>query len=103
MIDYILQIACDPGQEDDIQARLFLTASTGNSSFDANGTLIISAYFDSPQDRAAARESLREFEMEDVDRKRVDWLAQYEQSLEPILIGENFVVAPDAKLIPPGS
>lgn len=34
------------------------------------------------------------------DRPRVDWLQRYEQSLEPIFIGERFVVAPDRALIP---
>lgn len=99
--DYILQIACDPAVEDEIQARLFLTASTGSSSFDANGTTVVEAYFESPEDRAAARQAMSGIgELHDVDRERVDWLAHYEQSLEPIVIGERFIVAPDAKLIP---
>jgi ribosomal protein L11 methyltransferase len=100
VIDYILQIACDPSLEDDVQSRLFLTASTGNSSRDANGTTVIEAYFDTPEDRATARDAFADFELHDVDRERVDWLDRYEQSLEPILIGERFIVAPDAKLIP---
>jgi ribosomal protein L11 methyltransferase len=102
VIDHVLQISCDPAIEDEVQSRLFLTASTGSSSVDENGTLVISAYFDTPDDRAAAREALHELDVEfhDVDRERVDWLEHYQQSLEPILIGDRFLVAPDAKLIP---
>lgn len=102
MIDYVLQISSDPSLEDEVQARLFITASTGSSSTEVNGTLITMAYFDSPDDRAAAREALHDLDVEfhDSDRERVDWLEQYEQSLEPILIGERFIIAPDRKLIP---
>jgi len=103
VIDYILEIsfdARDAALEEEVQSRLFLTASTGNSSADSNGTLVIEAYFDTPEDRAAARAVLHDYELHDVDRERIDWLDRYEQSLEPLLIGARFIVAPDAKLIP---
>lgn len=97
MIDYILQIEFeDPAREDIIQSRLFLTASTGSTS----STNTVSAYFDSPEDRAAAAELLAEFELQNVDRERVDWLERYQQSLEPLYIGKRFVVVPDAELAP---
>jgi ribosomal protein L11 methyltransferase len=107
--DYILEIVCDEAREEEVLARLFLTRSTGSSSTDAAGTLAISAYFDSPDDRNAAAAALAgegpegEVTMTAVDRPRVDWLAQYRQSLEPLFIGRSFVVAPDAALIPPGA
>lgn len=96
MRDYILEIA---GNEELIQARLFLTASTGNTT---SGDTV-SAYFDSPEDRDAAMELLREFEVRVVERERVDWLEHYRQSLEPLFIGSRFIIAPDASLIPPDS
>lgn len=34
-----------------------------------------------------------------VRRPRIDWLARYEQSLVPLLIGKHFVVAPKAELL----
>ncbi|HEX2060469.1 MAG TPA: 50S ribosomal protein L11 methyltransferase [Thermoanaerobaculia bacterium] len=97
MIDYVLEITFeDPADEEVIQSRLFLTASTGSTS----STNTISAYFDSPEDRAAAAELLREFELQNVDRERLDWLERYQQSLEPLYIGRRFVVVPDPSLAP---
>jgi ribosomal protein L11 methyltransferase len=102
-VDFILEIELDdPALEDDIEARLFLSASTGSTS--AGHT--ISAYFDSPGDRDAAAESLRDLdgiELRMTERERVDWLAHYQQSLEPLVIGSRFIVAPDTALFPPDS
>lgn len=106
MKDFILDIsfdARDAALEDLVQSRLFLTQSTGSSSADANGTTIISAYFDSVSERDAAAVELRDIagiEIHATEHERIDWLEHYEQSLEPLFIGERFVVAPDASLIP---
>ena len=94
MKDYILEI--DSDDDDIIEARLFLTASTGNVT--ANG--VISAYFDSARDRDEARAMLSELVTRAVDRERVDWLELYQQSLQPMFIGNRFIVAPDASRIP---
>lgn len=107
MKDYVLEIsfdAADGALEEELQSRLFLTASTGSVSREAAGTTTIAAYFDSPADRSAAAETLRDLavELHESDRDRVDWLDLYEQSLEPLVIGAKFVVAPDAKLLPQG-
>lgn len=93
MRDFILEIR---GDEELIQARLFLTASSGNTT---SGDTV-SAYFDSVEDRDAAIELLRELDVHAVDRERIDWLDRYQQSLEPLFIGERFLVTPDASLIP---
>jgi ribosomal protein L11 methyltransferase len=106
VIDYILEIsfdAADGALEEEIQARLFLTASTGSSAGDVNGTMVVSAYFETAGDRNAGRAALSGIdgiELHEADRERIDWLEHYQQSLEPILIGEDFIVAPDASLIP---
>jgi len=98
--DFILDIFfSDPVLEDVIQLRLFLSASTGSTS---SGDTV-SAYFDTPNDREAAAESLRGLdgiELKATQRERVDWLAHYQQSLEPLVIGTRFIVAPDAALLP---
>jgi ribosomal protein L11 methyltransferase len=105
MKDHILDIsfdARDAALEDLVQSRLFLTASTGSSSVERNGTSTISAYFDSPDDRDAAAAELSDLaavELHVTERERVDWLDLYQQSLEPIVIGERFIVAPDAALL----
>src|SRR6266849_241913 len=96
--DYILAIACSSQEEDVVQARLFLTASTGSTT--ANG--VIEAYFDSAEDRDAAAAMLDGFDVIPVDRERVDWLTRYQQSLAPIPVGRRFVVAPDPALLPSG-
>jgi ribosomal protein L11 methyltransferase len=104
--DFILDIsfdARDNALEELVQSRLYLTPSTGSSSSEANGTTTISAYFDDADERdAAAREfsDVAGIELHADDRERIDWLDRYQQSLEPLYIGEHFLVAPDASLIP---
>jgi ribosomal protein L11 methyltransferase len=99
--DYILDIAFDDDDDEElVQSRLFLTKSTGSVAVEAT---LLSAYFDSAEDRAEAMELLRGFEPRAYEREREDWLAHYEQSLEPLLVGASFIVAPDARLIPPGT
>jgi ribosomal protein L11 methyltransferase len=100
VIDYILAIEFeDPADEELIQSRLFLTASTGNTATQNT----IEAYFDSTEDRYSAAELLRDFELQSFDRERVDWLERYQQSLQPLFIGARFVVVPDASLFPEDS
>ncbi len=109
MRDYILDVsfdARDTALEESIATRLFLTTSTGSSSVEVNGTTTISAYFDEPSQRDAAAQSFNDLDgigLHAVDRERVDWLEKYQQSLEPLVIGERFVVVPDARLIQPGN
>jgi ribosomal protein L11 methyltransferase len=98
MRDYLLEIACNADEEDDVLARLFLTASTGSTS--ANG--VITAYFDSAEERDAALSVLEGLDVQPAERERLNWLDMYQQSLKPLFIGERFVVAPDATLIPDG-
>lgn len=106
MKDFLLEIsfdARDAALEELIQSRLYLTASTGSTSREANGTATICAYFDSPEERDAAAAGLGDvpaIELHTMERERVDWLELYQQSLEPMSIGERFVVAPDASLFP---
>lgn len=107
MKDFILDIsfdARDTALEELVQSRLYLTLSTGSSSSEVNGTTTISAYFDDADERdEAAREfgDIDGIELHASDRERIDWLDRYQQSLEPLSIGERFIVAPDASLIPP--
>jgi ribosomal protein L11 methyltransferase len=104
--DFILDVSFDARDlalEDLVQSRLFLTQSTGSSAIVENGQSIVSAYFDSAQDRDDGAAELRDIEGIDLhatERERIDWLEHYQQSLEPLFIGEHFVVAPDASLIP---
>lgn len=90
---YILEVE---GDEEEILTRLYLTQTSGSTS--DNG--VVSAYFDSEEDRDAAAEALEGFTTRKIETDRVDWLEMYQQSLEPLFIGERFVVAPDASLIP---
>jgi Ribosomal protein L11 methylase len=107
--DFILDVSFDARHvalEELVQSRLYLTPSTGSSATDINGTTIVSAYFDSAEERDDAAGELRDLEgveLHATDRERVDWLERYQQSLEPLFIGDKFVVAPDAGLIPKGT
>ena len=109
MIDYILEVSFDAreaGTDDVIQSLLFVSATTGSTTREANGTITIAAYFDGPAERAEAASLLAAVdgaELHAVERERVDWLEMYQQSLEPLFIGRRFVVVPDRALIPPGS
>jgi ribosomal protein L11 methyltransferase len=104
VIDFILEIsfdARDAALEETIQARLFLTPCTGSTTA-ADDTL--AAYFDTPSDRDYAAGMLRGIAgvaLREVDRDRIDWLDAYQQSLEPMVIGKRFIVAPDPSLIAP--
>ncbi len=86
-----------------MQARLFLTPSTGSSSVEHGGVTTLTAYFDAAADRDEAKRTLADLDVRSEDRPRADWLERYEQSLEPMLIGRSFVVAPDPSLIPAAS
>ena len=104
MNDPILEIsfdAADAALEELVASKLYLTPSTGSSSREVNGTATIAAWFDSPEDRDAAALLFADLavELHATERERVDWLEHYQQSLEPIVIGERFVVAPDASLL----
>ena len=109
MKDFILEISFDvrdAALEEMVQSRLYLTRSTGSSSIEMNGTATISAYFDTAGDRDTAARGMADvegIELHAADRERVDWLDRYQQSLEPLFIGERFVVAPDSSLIPGGT
>jgi ribosomal protein L11 methyltransferase len=103
--DFILDIsfdARDTALEELVQSRLYLTRSTGSSSVERKGMTILSAYFDDLIDRDEAVANLDDVPVEWSfdDRERIDWLDRYQQSLEPLYIGEHFIVAPDASLIP---
>jgi ribosomal protein L11 methyltransferase len=102
MTDYILEILFgthDSALEESVQSALFLTESTGSTS-DDNG---VYAYFDDAASRDAAMDALREIdgvELRTADRERQNWLELYQQSLQAMEIGDRFIVAPDASLIP---
>jgi ribosomal protein L11 methyltransferase len=95
---FLLEISLASDVEDVVQGRLFLTRSTGNVSTREG---VISAYFDSASDRQAAADALRDLPvgLTLLEQERVDWLEQYRQSLHPLLIGDSFVIAPEASLL----
>ena len=99
MTDYLLHISFDPDLEDVVQGHLFLTRSTGSVVVQPE---ILTAYFDSAADRDEAAAMLKRagLSVRPEDRKRVDWLELYQQSLQPLFLGRSFVVVPDASLIP---
>lgn len=109
MIDHLLVItwdASDAALEDVVLSRLYLTPSTGSTSQEAGETATLTAWFDSPEDRQVAVDALRDVEGIAIgltERERLDWLERYEQSLEPMLIGQRFVVAPDRSLLTEGN
>ncbi len=104
MTDFVLEIAyeSDPETDEDVQARLYLTPSTGNVSSEAGGRTTVTAFFDSAAARSAAMALFAGMDVRPDDRERVDWLDRYDQSLKALSIGRSFVVAPDPRLIATG-
>jgi len=102
VIDHLLHISFDPKLEEVVQGHLFLTRSTGNVIVQPE---ILTAYFDSAADRDEAAAMLKRagLNVRPEDRKRVDWLQLYQQSLQPLFLGRSFVVVPEAALIPPNT
>ena len=100
MNDYFLEIFCASEREEEMIARLFLTRSSGSTTDDDSGRTIITAYFDSEEARDEAAAHFGDVEVRAGERERQDWLQLYQQLLQPIFIGESFVVAPDPALIP---
>ncbi len=104
-MDYILEITIPSGNpplEDHIRGLLFLSASTGDILIEDDWFHVISAFFDSVEDRAAFLAEISRVdgvELRLVDQPRQDWLELYQQSLEPMFIGKRFVVAPERSLI----
>jgi ribosomal protein L11 methyltransferase len=99
LTDYLLRISYPRDLEEVVFTRLFLTRSTGNVS---DGDGLLSAYFETRADRDAAADTLRDLpiEMRSEERDRIDWLENYQQSLQPLFIGRSFVIAPDASVLP---
>ncbi len=99
MTDYLLKISYPQDLEEIVFARLFLTRSTGNVS---DGGAMLSAYFENARDRDAAVEALRDLpvKIEAEQHDRIDWLDNYQQSLQPLFIGQSFVIAPDPSVLP---
>lgn len=98
IIDYLLHIDCEADREELVQSQLFLTTSTGSLS--ADGSIV--AYFDDAASRDAAARRFHDIGIgvRASESERIDWLSRYQQSLRPLFIGERFVVAPQAELIP---
>jgi len=105
MKDFILEISYPSGLDEIVQSRLYLTRSSGSSSSELEGRTTLTAYFESAAERDAARALFAglDVSLNAAERDRIDWLERYQQSLEPIDIGQHFVVAPDQSLIPAGT
>jgi len=106
-VDYILSIplGTDDSLEEELQASLYLTACEGSVIVASESGTFLECYFASAADREVARTvilSRHSIAMTMSDRDRIDWLERYEDSLVAKNIGERFVVAPRADLIPSG-
>ena len=102
MKDFILEIEYGADLDDVVQSRLYLTNSTGSSTSESGGTTTLSAYFESAAERDAARSLFTDLHVQinAADRDPIDWLERYQQSLTPMEIGAQFIVAPERSLIP---
>jgi len=83
-----------------VSATLWAHGCEG-SIFDEDGhEMVVSAWFPAAG-RAEAVDALNDLQGVNarvVQKRRIDWLEHYEQSLSPMLIGERLVIAPRADL-----
>ena len=103
--EHLLEIAYDAANAvlgELVQSTLFMTGSRGSSAHENGPRTVVTAWFDSPSARDAARAAFAGLDVDlgAFDRDPVNWLERYQQSLRAIEIGDRFVVAPDATLIP---
>ena len=102
-LDYVLTVRYPPGDpfvEDRVQAVLFLSSCVGSTIAERDGQTLIECYFPSAAARDEAAEMLKPLNVSLAREERVpkDWLELYQQSLEPIEIGERLVVVADASI-----
>jgi ribosomal protein L11 methyltransferase len=106
--DYILEIelGSDPSLRDELEGLLFLADSSGSYVVrEDERRIVLRAFFESAALRSAAGERLEAnpaLQLREIDERKTDWLEHYEQSLEPMEIGERFIVAPAPELIRTG-
>lgn len=105
-IDYILSVEIRGEREEVeelLQGRLFLTSCEGSVSVDRDGSSFLDCYFSDPAARASARQVIESVDgiarIDEDDRQRRDWLADYEESLVARNVGERFIVAPRRDLV----
>lgn len=101
--DHILEIRFSgPELEEMIEGLLYLTDSSGNVIEQDGDETVIRAFFADDDARRSAYLQLNELDdvaLNSYDTERLDWLARYQQSLQPISVGKRFVVAPDESLL----
>jgi ribosomal protein L11 methyltransferase len=105
-IDYILTIEYPPGDsatEDRVQSVLFLSSCLGSTIDQREGSTVVECYFEDVAGREAAAAMLKgeALTLLRSERRRVDWLELYRQSLSPIEVGRKLVVIPDAAILTP--
>ena len=108
--DWILRLSF-PSERRDLEDRvervLFLSASSGSAIDEIGETTIVRLYYSSAElrDEAVAMipEGIEDLEIHTEQAETVDWLDLYEHSLEPIEVGERWVVVPHERLLPSGS
>ncbi|HVT45295.1 MAG TPA: 50S ribosomal protein L11 methyltransferase [Thermoanaerobaculia bacterium] len=108
-MDYLLRLSIprDRGDlETLIDELLFLSPALGSEESPSGDGSVRTVYFED----AAARDDLAwrlralgSIEVTAEDRLSFDWLEHYEQSLQPMEIGERFLVVPSESLIPSGT
>lgn len=90
--------------DDRVEAMLFLSPCTGSAIDEEGGDTVVRCYYPDAESRERGRlllGSIPGVTIREIDEPAVDWLDRYVHSLEPVLIGSRFIVAPDASCLPP--
>lgn len=108
-MDYLLEVTFsvdDAHASEAVEIVTFLSDSTGSHLVQSGRQALARLFFESRDARAQAVRMIRESSglvLREVDQPSTDWLDHYQQSLEPIVIGDRFVVAPDPVILPSDS
>ncbi len=104
---FALDVLIEPAAHEAVEYALMEAGALGTESVDESDELLkVTAYFDSPPDRARVRETLfdalsfyslptssvREMKFKEVADK--DWLGEWKKNWQPVTVGRRFIIAP---------
>lgn len=103
-VEHVLEITVrgDADLRERLDAELYLSDSSGSVTREEGEVFVVTAWFADEHSRRRALTRLTHLaglEIRSEDRKPLDWLEHYEQSLVAMKIGERFIVAPDERLL----
>ncbi|MGA7614736.1 MAG: 50S ribosomal protein L11 methyltransferase [Thermoanaerobaculia bacterium] len=105
MTDHVLEIVWAASRTDlgeRIEAELYLFSPGGWAMEEEGPMMVARAWFAGAEERSRVADALGAIEgvaVDAIERRTIDWLEHYQQSLHALTIGTRWIVAPDAALV----